>query len=134
MFMKPFEKHAYALLRIVAGFTFLWHGSQKLLNLPASGHTLPLYLKYIAGPIELFGGLLIMFGLATGWAAFLASGQMAVAYWKAHGTTAVLPLLNRGELAVLYCFIFLYIATRGAGIWSIDAALNRLRKGPVVPD
>jgi len=126
--MKPCEKHAYALLRMVAGFTFLWHGSQKLLNLPASGHVPATYLKFIAGPIELFGGLLIMFGFATSWAAFLACGLMAVAYWKAHGTNAVLPLLNRGELAALYCFIFLYISARGAGIWSIDSLIDRVRR------
>lgn len=134
MFMKPFEKHAYALLRIVAGFTFMWHGSQKLLNLPASGHTFPFYLKYVAGPIEFFGGLLILIGLATSWVAFLTSGEMAVAYWKAHAPTAILPLLNRGELAALYCFIFLFIATRGAGIWSVDSLIARGSKVRLTPE
>jgi putative oxidoreductase len=84
----------------------------------------PPFITYAAGPIELIGGTLIMIGLFTHWAAFIASGEMAVAYWLVHGTKALLPIQNNGELAVLYCFIFLFIATRGGGIWSIDAARN----------
>ena len=82
---------------------------------------MPVFITAIAGPIELVGGVLVMIGLFTGWAAFLSSGLMAFAYWLGHGTRALLPIINQGELAVLYCFIFLYISARGGGIWSVDA-------------
>lgn len=125
MFLKSFEAQTYALLRIVAGFLFLWHGSQKLFNFPAIAAALPPFMKYVAGPIEFFGGLLIMLGLGTRWTAFIVSGEMAVAYWVGHGTKAILPLVSRGELAALYCFMFLFFSARGAGIWSIDSILGR---------
>jgi putative oxidoreductase len=123
-FMKPFEGQLYAAMRIVVGFLFLWHGAQKLLGFPPmpEGAMMPAFVKFVAGPIELFGGLLVMIGLLTRWAAFLCSGLMAAAYWMAHGTNALLPIMNQGELAVAYCFVFLYISARGAGRWSVDAA------------
>ncbi len=124
-FMRKFEIQTFALIRIVMGFLFLWHGSQKLFNFPAAGHQAPAFVTYVAGPIELIGGALVMLGLFTRWAAFICSGQMAFAYWMAHGTRALLPIQNQGELAVLYCFTFLYISARGAGGWGID----NLRKG-----
>jgi putative oxidoreductase len=80
----------------------------------------PAFIIWIAGPIELLGGFLVMIGLFTRWAAFLASGLMAFAYWMGHGTKALLPVVNQGELAVLYCFVFLFIAARGPGIWSVE--------------
>ena len=86
----------------------------------ADGRIAP-FITYIAGPIELFGGALVMVGLLTRWAAFICSGQMAVAYWMAHAEKSVYPMLNGGELAVLFCFVFLYIASQGPGKWSIDA-------------
>lgn len=119
-FLKSWQEHAYALMRIIAGFLFLWHGSQKLLGYPPAGYDPPWHILWIAGPIELVGGILIMIGLFTRLAAFLASGLMAFAYWMAHGPTPFLPILNDGELAALFCFVFLYIATRGAGMWSVD--------------
>lgn len=129
-FMSPCNAHCYALMRIVAGFLFLWHGAQKLFGFPsAMPPGVPEYITYIAGPIELIGGILIMVGLFTSWSAFLASGLMAFAYWIGHGTKALLPLVNNGELAALYCFVFLFISTHGGGIWSIDALMNR-RKPP----
>ena len=119
-FMSPFGSQTYALLRMVAGFLFLWHGSQKLLGFPGGFSERPFHLTYIAGPIELIGGILVMLGLFTRGAAFLCSGLMAFAYWMSHGTRALLPIENRGELAALYCFVFLFISAQGAGIWSLD--------------
>lgn len=114
------EDQAYALLRIVTGFLFIWHGTQKLFNFPAD-FPYPLNpLMYGAGTIELVGGALVMIGLFTRPAAFICSGTMAVAYWMVHGMNNVFPMLNGGELAALYCFAFLFIAVRGAGIWSVD--------------
>ena len=128
-FMSSFNSKCYALMRIVAGFLFLWHGAQKLFGIPIPvPGEVPAFITYIAGPIELIGGILVMIGLFTRQAAFLASGLMAAAYWMGHGTKALLPLQNQGELAVLYCFVFLFISTQGGGIWSVDAVLrNRER-------
>ena len=125
-FMSTYNSHCYALMRIVAGFLFLWHGSQKLFGFPGGMPAgVPAFITYIAGPVELVGGILVMIGLFTHWAAFITSGQMAVAYWMVHGTKALLPIQNKGELAVLYCFVFLFIASQGGGIWSVDAARKR---------
>ena len=125
-FMRKFEIQTFALMRIVVGFLFLCHGSQKLFNFLATGYqSSGAFVTYVGGAIELIGGALVMLGLFTRWAAFICSGEMAVAYWMVHGTHALLPIQNKGELAVLYCFAFLYISARGAGGWGID----NLRKG-----
>ena len=122
-FMRSFESQSYALMRIVTGLLFLWHGTQKLLGFPTDAPAqAPAFVLYVAGPIELVGGLLVMLGFFARPAAFLCSGLMAAAYWMAHGTKALFPLEHGGELAALYCFVFLFIAARGAGIWSLDAA------------
>jgi putative oxidoreductase len=121
-FLRPYEAQTYALFRIVFGFLFLWHGSQKVLGFPGGVPAeAPAFILWTAGPIELVGGILNMIGLFTRWAAFICSGLMAAAYWMAHGMQALLPIQNHGELAVLYCFAFLFIAARGGGIWSVDA-------------
>ena len=121
-FMSRYDAQTYAILRIVMGFLFLSHGSQKLLGFPIGlPEGMPAPIQYIAGSIELVGGALILIGLMTRPAAFLRSGLMAAAYWLAHGTNAVLPLVNHGELAVMFCFAFLFIAAHGSGIWSVDA-------------
>lgn len=123
-FMSRFPSQTSALMRIIAGFLFLWHGMQKLFGFPGEG--LPpgtaAFIVYGAGPIELGGGVLVMLGLFTHSAAFLCSGLMASAYWMGHGTHALLPVLNGGELAALYCFAFLFISAQGPGIWSLDRA------------
>ena len=131
-FMKPYSAQTYAAMRIVTGFLFSLHGAQKLLGWPAPmpEGAAPTFVLWIAGPIELIGGLLVMIGLQTRWAAFLSSGLMAAAYFGWHAFTKVgemgyrglSPTNNGGELAVLYCFVFLYIAARGAGIWSVDGS------------
>ena len=119
--LTRYEPFAYALLRIVTGLLFLWHGTQKLFGFPAPAREgTPEWITYGAGSIELIGGVLVMVGLLTRPAAFICSGTMAVAYWFAHGLLDPFPLVNRGELAALYCFAFLYIACRGPGIWSLD--------------
>lgn len=129
-FLGRFEPQIYALMRIIVGFLFLWHGTQKLLGFPPSqgggGQGLS-PLMAVGGVIELVGGLMIMLGLFAGFAAFLASGMMAVAYFMAHASGGFLPLVNRGELAVLYCFAFLYIASRGSGPLSLDSLIFRDR-------
>ena len=119
-FMSRFGSETYALMRIVTGFLFLWHGSQKLFGFPQATPASPEFVIYVAGTIELVGGTLVAVGWFTRWAAFLCSGLMASAYWMAHGTKHIFPLLNGGELAALYCFVFLFISANGAGIWSAD--------------
>jgi putative oxidoreductase len=124
--MSKLNAQCYALLRIITGFLFLWHGAQKLFGYPsAMPADVPKFIIYVGGPIEFFGGLLVMIGLFTRQAAFVASGTMAVGYWMAHGTKALLPFVNGGELAVLYCFVFLFISAQGGGIWSVDGSRTR---------
>ncbi len=121
-FMKRFSGETHALLRIMAGLLLLWHGSQKLFGFPQAPPDAPAFVIYVAGSIELVGGILIAIGLFTRQAAFVCSGLMAAAYWMVHGSKHLFPLLNGGELAALYCFVFLFIAANGAGMWSADAA------------
>jgi putative oxidoreductase len=114
-----FEPVFYALLRIVAGFMFAAHGAQKLFGV-LGGKRAAEPLMMLAGAIEFGAGLLIMIGLFTGIAAFIASGEMAAAYFMVHAGQGFWPIINKGELAALYCFVFLSIAAHGAGRWSID--------------
>lgn len=123
MFMQSYATQTYAVMRIVTGFLFFWHGTQKLFAFPIPmAFEAPAFILYVAGPIELVGGLLVMAGLFTRWAAFLCSGLMAAGYWMAHGMKGLFPIENGGELAVLYCFAFLFISAQGSGIWSVDVA------------
>jgi putative oxidoreductase len=121
--MQGREGNVYAALRIVTGFLFLWHGLSKLTGfpVPVPGEA-PAFVIWVGGTIELVGGALVMIGFFTRPAAFLCSGFMACAYWMAHGLKALLPISNQGELAALYCFVFLYIWARGAGPFSVDGA------------
>ena len=115
----------YAAFRIVTGALFAFHGAQKLLGV-FGGQMQPVgTLPWTAGVIELVGGVLIAIGLLAGLAAFVASGEMAAAYFMAHAPRGTWPIQNQGELAVLYCFAFLYISARGAGWLSIDGASKR---------
>ncbi|HET9869727.1 MAG TPA: DoxX family protein [bacterium] len=129
--LSKLNAEAYGALRSVAGFLFLFHGAQKLFGLFLDPSLMPHFgtQMWFGGVIELVGGVLIMVGLCTRWAAFLASGEMAVAYfqfhWKFVFTSAFFPLVNHGEMAVLYCFVFLFIATQGPGKWSLDGMLKK---------
>ncbi|WP_068875455.1 MULTISPECIES: DoxX family protein [unclassified Phenylobacterium] len=119
---------ALALLRIIAALLFMEHGLMKLVGFPAPqpGAPDPLPpLLMAAAIIEVVGGGLIALGLFTRLAAFLCSGQMAVAYFMAHGSQGFWPALNGGEAAILFCFIFLYLACAGPGAWSLDAAVRK---------
>ena len=115
----------YALMRFVAGAMFACHGAQKLFGVLGGQKVSGDPLMLAAGAIEFAGGVLIAVGFLTSWAAFLSSGEMAVAYFKVHASGGFWPILNKGELAVLYCFVFLYIAARGSGRYSLDAARRR---------
>ena len=115
----------FTLLRIVAGLLFACHGAQKLFGAFGGQVMTSNPMMLVAGIIEFGGGLLIAIGFLTSWAAFLASGQMAVAYFMVHAKGGFWPIVNKGELAVLYCFLFLYIAARGAGPYSVDAAMRK---------
>ena len=125
-FLRPHAERIYALLRIITGWMFMLHGLQKIFGLfgglPAG---VPSFITYGAGSIELVCGTLVLLGLFAAPAAFLASGTMAVAFFIGHVIPAkgnLIPIVNKGELAVLYCFAFFYISAHGSGIWSVDAA------------
>jgi putative oxidoreductase len=117
--LKKFEPTAYAALRIVFGFLFACHGAQKCFGV-FGGHHPDGVLQWTGAGIELVGGVLILVGLLTHLAAFVASGEMAVAYFMVHQPRSFLPIRNGGELAVIYCFVALFIACRGAGKWGVD--------------
>ncbi len=116
----------YALMRIVSGFLFACHGAQKLFGVLGVPKQTGLLLA--AGVIEFFGGTLIALGLFTSCVAFIASGEMAVAYFQRHAPLGFWPVTNHGELPVFFCFVFLYIASRGSGSLSIDAIRGRIRR------
>lgn len=124
--LGPYQGEIYAVLRIVAGFLFACHGAQKLFGAFGAEQRVELFSQMgLAGVIELVGGILIAIGLFTSWAAFIASGLMAAAYFIAHFPQGFWPIQNRGELAVVYCFLFLYMAAHGAGKWSVASALKK---------
>jgi putative oxidoreductase len=127
-FWDSWSPRVLSILRIITGFLFLWHGSQKLFGFPPSQQGGPLDpLMLFGGILEFFGGLLILIGLFTRWTAFILCGMMAVAYWMVHGTSGkgFLPLMNGGELAVVYCFVFLYLFFAGGGLWSVDNLIGK---------
>jgi putative oxidoreductase len=127
-FLSPWSETLWAVLRVVVGFLFACHGAQKLLGLfgGVGGGTVPLASQMgLAGVIELVGGILIAVGLLGRYAAFIASGEMAAAYFTAHQPKGGLPIENGGELAALYAFFFLYVAARGSGPLSLAGAVGR---------
>jgi putative oxidoreductase len=126
--LTRWQPQLLALLRIVAGLLFLEHATQKFFAfpVPCPVHPLPTML-IAAGTIELVAGLLLALGLFTRLAAFVAAGEMAAAYFIGHFPKGFWPAANMGEAAILYCFIFLYLAAAGAGAWSIDSARERQR-------
>jgi putative oxidoreductase len=131
------EPHADAILsvlRIVVALLFIEHGTQKLFGhppMPGPMPSVPLMSQFgLAGILETFGGIAILLGLFTRPVAFLLCGEMAVAYFQVHFPKSFLPLVNGGELAVLYCFVFLYFVFAGGGRWSVDSMLSRRRVTP----
>jgi putative oxidoreductase len=119
--MSDWEPRMLSILRIIAGLLFMQHGLSKLFGFPSAAMHPPfLTLLWFAGVLECFGGALVALGLFTRVAAFLLSGEMAVAYFMVHAPQGFFPLLNHGELAVLDCFVFLFLAVAGGGEWSLD--------------
>lgn len=124
--LSRFQEHAYALMRIFFGLLFAFHGAQKLFGVFGGKQVSSLFeLIAVAGIIEFFGGLLIALGLLTRAAALLATAEMAVAYYMAHASQGIWPIVNRGELACLYFFGFLLISTRGTGIWGLKGLFSK---------
>jgi putative oxidoreductase len=121
-FLTPHEPKIYAVMRIVVGFLFFWHGTSKLFGFPTPVPDAPAMVIYVAGGLEFVGGALLMAGFQTRLVAFLCSGLMAAAYFVAHQANGILPIQNHGELAALYCFVFLFISAHGSGIWSVDGS------------
>jgi putative oxidoreductase len=129
-YLGKYSPYLYAILRIIAGLMFAMHGTQKLFGWPGGKPPVPVAsMMGVAGIIELVCGLLITVGFLTSYMALIASGEMAVAYFMAHFPTHPLPILNGGEPAVLYCFLYLYIAAQGSGPLSVDAVLRKGRTG-----
>ncbi|MBX3298364.1 MAG: DoxX family protein [Acidobacteria bacterium] len=120
-----YANYVYSIFRIVIGFCFMLHGTQKMFGWPPSEKAAELAgLVLAAAIIELVGGFLIMIGFFASIAAFIASGTMAVAYFMVHQPKGALPIMNGGELAAVYAFAFLYIAAKGSGLWSVDSLIR----------
>ena len=131
--LGKYSDYLYAPMRIMVGLLFACNGARKLFGvfggMGGAGEPAALFSQMgLAGIIEFFGGLLIALGFLTGYAAFTASGEMAVAYLQNHFPKGFWPILNTGERAVFYCFVFLYIASRGAVVWGIDCAFRPRRR------
>lgn len=130
-FLGRYSIYVYAILRIVSGFVFMLHGTQKFFGYPTNppGRAAGALdtLTTVGAGIELIGGFLIMIGLFASFAAFISSGMMAVAYFMAHQPEGAWPPTNGGDAEVLYCFVFLYIASRGSGVWSVESIFKGSR-------
>ena len=130
-FSERWAPYAIAALRIVTALLFLQHGMTKVLSYPMSSASGPPQwsVLWAAGMLELFGSLFLLLGLFTRPVAFLLAGEMAIAYWMVHAPRGAVPMLNDGEGAILFCFVFLLFVATGAGRWSIDAIIARNRTG-----
>ena len=128
-FLAGWAPRLLSVLRIVAAFLFIAHGAQKLFGFLSApnwkGAPAAFTIPWVAGVLEFFGGLLLLVGLFTRPVAFVLSGLMAAAYFMGHASAGFWPIVNKGELAALYCFVFLYLAAAGAGPWSLDQMLSR---------
>ena len=129
MDLAAWTPRALSVLRIVTGLLFLEHGTGKLLGFPPSDHVAPTLFSLIGvqGVLELVGGFLILIGLFTRPVAFILAGNMGVAYFMAHAPKSFFPTVNGGQLAILFCFVFLFLAFAGGGVWSADEQLARSR-------
>jgi putative oxidoreductase len=128
MKLSTWSPHLLSILRIMSGALFLEHGASKLLGVPPSGmpgHFQLFSMVGFSGVLEFVGGILLVIGLFTRLSAFILSGEMAVAYFMVHAPHNFFPMVNKGELAVLYCFVFLYLAAAGGGPWSLDRLRHR---------
>lgn len=126
--LESWSSHFLSILRIMSGLLFLEHGTSKILHIPPSTMAWSFHIASLqswAGILELVGGILLVVGLFTRFTAFILSGEMAVAYFMVHAHGSFYPLENKGELAVLYCFVFLYLAAAGGGPFSLDRMLGR---------
>jgi len=123
--VRRFSDVAYSIMRIIVGFLFACHGAQKLFGVLGGRKELHDLQGLVAGLIEFGAGVAVAIGIFTAIAAFIASGEMAVAYFKAHAPHGFWPIVNHGELAVVYCFIFLYISTQGEGVLSLQRLAGR---------
>lgn len=125
-FLRPYTQQILSLLRFMSGLLLLQHGTAKYLNFPVGpmNNASPMTMGGFAGILELVGGVLLIIGLFTRPVAFILSGMCAVAYFWAHAGRGFFPLLNGGELAVLYAFVFLYLAAAGGGAWSVDRSMR----------
>ena len=131
-FYATWSPRLLSVMRMVIAFLFMQHGAQKLFDFPVAKSGPPLELLSLigmAGMLEFFAGLLLLLGLFSRSVAFVLSGQMAVAYFLAHAPKGFWPIANNGELAVLYCFAFLYLATAGGGPWSMDRLCSSAKSG-----
>ena len=133
--LNRWAPYVLSVLRIVAGLLFLQHGSMKLFDVPAGQMPGPIdlfSLMGLAGVLEFFGGFLLLVGLFTRPVGFILSGEMAVAYFYGHASHGFSPVINHGELAVLYCFLYLYFVAVGGGAWCMDALMRRKDTTPNV--
>lgn len=129
-FLRPYSEMILSVLRIMSGLLVLQHGTAKYLNIPTGpmNNASPSTMSGAGGVIELIAGVLVVIGLFTRPAAFILSGMTAVAYFYSHAPRGFYPILNAGELAALYCFVFLYLSAAGGGPWSVDRMIGRDEK------
>jgi len=131
--LNRYTDSVYSLMRLIVGLMFASHGGQLVLGMFGGMHGSDNAVMQIGGWIQLIGGFLIAFGLLTRLAAFICSGEMAVAYFMFHAKGGFFPILNHGEAAIFYCFVFLFIFFYGPGAWSIDALWSKSRAGTAAP-